>query len=360
MWPYWMLLLLPAAAAFAETRRLATVAYADDTRQLDVEWFWVAVAISLLIGLRYEVGGDWGNYLSNLEQANLQDISDVLTGDEPGYRLLEWFAIQFDWGIVGVNLIGGTFFGFCLAVFCREMPRRWLALTVAIPYLVIVVAMGYTRQGIAIGFAMLGMVAMGRGRVAYFVAWVLLAATFHKSAVLLLPIAALAAARKNLWVVVWVGLTTLVAYWLMLEESIENIRVNYLEAEYQSEGALIRLLMNVVPAVILLLWHKRFVMELPKERLWRWFSIISLGLLVLYFVSPSSTAVDRVALYMLPLQLTVLSYLPGVFGRRGGNDKPFVIAVVLYSAAIQFVWLNYATHAEGWIPYRFYPLEVWF
>ena len=72
--------------------------------------------------------------------------------------MLNWLSIQMDWGILGVNLIGGAIFAFGLVAFCRRQPRPWLALAVAIPYLVIVVAMGYSRQGIALalGDAWLG------------------------------------------------------------------------------------------------------------------------------------------------------------------------------------------------------------
>ena len=73
--------------------------------------------------------------------------------------------------------------------------------------------------------------------------------------------------------------------------------------------------------------------------------------LLLLLVLPSSTAVDRLALYIMPLQIAVLSRLPLILGRRLG-----VLIVVLYSVAIEFVWLNFATHARFWIPYQVYPL----
>ena len=38
-------------------------------------------------------------------------------------------------------------------------------------------------------------------------------------------------------------------------------------------------------------------------------------------------------------------------------DSPVLrVAVMLYSAAVLFVWLGFATHAQYWLPYRFYPL----
>ena len=122
---------------------------------------------------------------------------------------------------------------------------------------------------------------------------------------------------------------------------------------------MVRLLMNSVPAAILLVWQHRFEFAKAERALWRWFAIISIALLGLLLASPSSTAVDRLALYMLPLQLVVFAHLPDVFGRRGRRNDEWVAAVLCYYAAVQFVWLNFASHAEYWLPYRFYPLEAW-
>ena len=359
MWPYWLMFLLAALAALSARRHRLHAATGLRSVKLDEAWIAAVLVLSVLIGLRFEVGGDWPNYVNQVFNARYATIAMVLKGDDPGYLLLNWIGAQTDWDIYGVNLIGGAIFSIGLAVFCRSLPRPWLALAVAVPYLVIVVAMGYSRQGIALGLAMLGLVALGRGKARWFVFWVVLGATFHKSAVILLPIAALASTRNRYWTALWVGVAALGAYMLLLEEAVDSLVTNYVEAEYQSQGAMIRLLMNALPAAILLLWWRRFEFAKAEALLWRWFAIISLTLLGVFLVSPSSTAVDRVALYMLPLQLVVFAHLPDVFGRRGRRNEVLVAAVLFYYAAVQFVWLNYATHAIAWLPYRFYPLEAW-
>jgi hypothetical protein len=224
--------------------------------------------------------------------------------------------------------------------------------------MVLVLAMGYSRQAVALGLAMLGLVGLMRGSTLSFVIWVVLGATFHKTAVLLLPIAALSSSQNRYLTALWVGMVTLAAYGLLLQEAVDVLYSGYIEAGYQSEGALIRLLMNAIPASVLLLWWKRFSFSENEASLWRWFSIISLVLLVVLFVSPSSTAVDRIALYMLPLQLVVFSYFPEVFGRLRSRNQALVIAVLSYYVTVQFVWLNFAGHADYWLPYRFYPLEL--
>lgn len=359
MWPYWLMFLPPALVALSARRHRLHAATGRRSLKLDEAWLAAVLLLTLMIGFRFEVGGDWSVYVGYVYNARYAPIARILEGSDPGYRLLEWISAQMDWGIYGVNLICGAVFSIGLAVFCRSLPRPWLALAVAVPYLVIVVAMGYSRQGIALGLVMLGLVALGRRETRWFVFWVVLGATFHKSAVILLPIAALAATRNRYWTALWVGVAALCAYMLLLEEAVESLMTNYVEAEYQSQGAMIRLLMNAVPAAILLLWRRRFEFIAAEAMLWRWFAIISLALLGLFLVSPSSTAVDRVALYMLPLQLVVFAHLPDVFGRRGRRNGELVLAVLFYYAAVQFVWLNYASHAIAWLPYRFYPLEAW-
>ena len=44
------------------------------------------------------------------------------------------------------------------------------------------------------------------------------------------------------------GITAVVLYYVLLADSVDNLVTNYIEAEYQSEGAAIRLAMNAVPA----------------------------------------------------------------------------------------------------------------
>ena len=112
--------------------------------------------------------------------------------------------------------------------------------------------------------------------------------------------------------------------------------------------------MNVVPAAALLLWRKRFVLPAQDRNLWTIVSLAALAAVVALALSRSSTAVDRVALYMIPLQLFVFSRLPDVLG--GGKQVRFwVNAIVAYYALVLFVWLFFSVHSKYWLPYSFYP-----
>lgn len=308
-----------------------------------------------MIGLRHEVGGDWFNYISHIDMV-AAPLQEALSEGDPAYSLLNWLAAETGLGVYFVNTVCAVLFAWGLVAFCRAQPRPWLALAVAVPYLVTVVAMGYTRQGTAIGLAMLGLVALSDRKTLRFVVFVLLAAAFHKSAVILMPLAILAGTKRRIWTAFWVGLSSLLFYVLLLQESVEVLKINYLEAEYQSQGAAIRVAMNAVPAVLFLWFRRRFVMPQAERTFWIWMSLVALVFVVLLAVSPSSTAVDRVALYWIPLQLFVLSRLPDAIGKPNGLNGLLVKGVVAYSAAVLFVWLFFADHAFAWLPYQFYPL----
>jgi hypothetical protein len=287
---------------------------------------------------------------------SLQEVISI--SKDPAYILLNWLAAETGFGIYFVNTVCAALFTWGLIVFCRAQPRPWLAMVVAVPYLVTVVAMGYTRQGTAIGLAMLGLVALGDRKTFRFVVYVVLAATFHKSAVILMPLAVLAGTKRKIWTVIWVGLSTVLFYVLFLIDTLDVLHTNYIEAEYQSEGAVVRLAMNAMPAMLFLLIRRRFVMPRAERVFWTWMSLGALGLLLLLVVSPSSTAVDRLGLYWIPLQLFMLSRMPNAVGKPTGLNSIWVYWVVAYSAVVLFVWLFFATHASAWLPYQFYPW-VW-
>jgi len=351
MLTYWIMFLVPAMTSLAVSPKPVVVG-----RRMEVSWLMVGVAFALLIGLRHEVGGDWLNYEQNYFDLAGASLSEALAGSDPGYYVINWLSLSVGGDLHFVNAICGTIFSIGLVAFCRAQPRPWLALAVAVPYLVVVVGMGYTRQGLALALAMLGLVALGRGSNAWFVVWVALAATCHKSAVLLVPLAILATPRRRIWTAMWVGISAAVLYGVLLADSVDNLVINYLEAEYQSEGAAVRIAMNALPAAVLLIFRKRFVWEPAERNLWMAMSVLALACVAALVLSPSSTAVDRVALYLIPLQIFVFSRLPDVFG-RGRATRLWVVAVLLYYATVMFVWLFFATHALAWIPYRFYLFE---
>ncbi|MEO9632720.1 MAG: EpsG family protein [Sulfitobacter sp.] len=315
-------------------------------------WLLILLILTVLIGFRYEVGGDWANYLRYITRAYSLDFADLRTLDDPGYWALNILSLTLGFGMTGVNTLGAFIFSIGLVVFCRSTPRPWLALACAQPYLVTVVAMGYTRQSIALGLAMIGLVMLGRGRFVVFIVWVLLGALFHKTAVMLLPIAAFSSSR-NRWLSLGIIISaTLLGYKVLLEDSAVHLVQTYTDQSIASSGALVRLSMNLLPAILFLFYRYRFLIAASERNLWSVFSLLAVGMFVVFFPSNLSTPLDRLALYVLPLQLTVFSHLPDALGVFGKRNQVVIFAILIYYALAMYVWLNFAVHSRYWVPYQ--------
>jgi hypothetical protein len=239
-----------------------------------------------------------------------------------------------------------------VVTFSRAQPMPWLALLVAVPYLIVVVAMGYTRQSVALGLVLVGLTQLGRGHIVRYVVWVVLGALFHKSAVLMLPIAALAASRRRAWTLLWVAITTATGAALLLLDESDQLWKNYVVANYQSQGGQIRVIMNAIPAALLLAFRRRLGVTESERKLWFWMAVFSLACLPL--VSAASTAVDRVALYFIPIQMYVFSRVHRLAPNANGRTA-VVLGTMAYCAVVLFVWLNYASFSPLWVPYQFMP-----
>lgn len=146
-------------------------------------------------------------------------------------------------------------------------------------------------------------------------AWVAVAALFHKTTLILTPMA-IFAGRKNLVALAGVLVT------------------------------------------VELMFRNRIDLTESQITFWSWMSLGGLAFIGLLAVSPSSTAVDRVALNWIPLQLNVWSRWPAAMARNHNAQLPWVVGVLLYSLAVQFVWLFYADHSYLWVQYKLHPW-VW-
>lgn len=341
---YWMMFAVPALALLSPYRAAPELA----------RGLWVAVAaiFAVLIGLRYEVGGDWLPYLEHYEHAIGISFGDALRTSDPGYAVLNWFSARVSGDVYLVNLACGALLMAGVIAFARRQPLPWLALLVAVPYMIIVVGMGYTRQSAAMGLVLLALVALADGRLLRFVVLIACGALFHKSALLLFPLAALASTRHQVWTWTWVTLTGVAMASLILIEYREAFWREYVETGMVSEGGGVRVAMNVLPSLLFLLFHKRLALNEHERRLWSWIALFSLACVPL--VGFASTAVDRVALYFMPIQMLVFSRLHRLVNTRLCRTQ-IALGVIAGYALVQWVWLTFAIHAPYWIPYRFAP-----
>lgn len=345
MIPY--LVIFAIAASFA----LGTWPKSAKTNRSSFFLVLYAILIALMIGFRWQVGGDWSWDVVRMIKYQDLDIIEFMNLIDPGYGVLMWICTNSGFNVWFLHLMGGAIFAFGLAKFCLNEIHPWLAMTVAVPYLVIVVAMGYDRQAVAIGFVMVAMVALQDRSLKRFIGNMILATSMHETALGLMPIF-IFGSRINKFLALIVGGPIFAAgYAYFLQSKAESAVEGYIHTGYSSSGAGIRIAMNAIPALFYIVFRRRFQLTDNQRTFAIVMSMIALAFVVFMILSPSSTAVDRMALYIIPLQLFILGRLPLALAPTPAAYKVLTLGVVTYSLAAMMIWLNFADNAPLWVPY---------
>lgn len=347
MLPYWLLY-----GYFAVASMFGSAKTAEGRTQGRPFLVLGAIIIIFMVGLRFRVGADWNSYQYIFDAARYASFERLLSSGDPGYQVLNWFTWTAGMQVWGVNLVAALVFTWGLVRLATAQPYPWLGMLVAIPYLVIVVAMGYTRQAMALGFIMAGLANFSRGgSIARFIFYVALAGLFHRTAILVVPFAAFVA-RGSKWVnVALIAIAAPLLYYSLLSNHVDDLINAYVKAGYySSSGAAIRMALCVVPALSYFFFRSRMKFTKLEMALWRNFALATLVALVFLLTTTSATAVDRFSLYLLPLQIAVYSRLPFLLK----NEFLPRLILAAFGAFILFVWLNYASNSDSWLPYRYF------
>jgi hypothetical protein len=208
--------------------------------------------------------------------------------------------------------------------------------------------MGYMRQAAAIGFLMYGFTNLVKQRVLIYLLLVLFAGLVHKTAFIFVALVFFLPGSSKISYGLGVGLLIGMLGGAYLFEQVDILVLNYVINTMDSGGAQIRTLMNLPPALIFFANRRKWNLKYKDGWLWGIFAIISIILVPLVFVA--STAVDRIALYLIPLQLVVWARFPELVNGKMRRTSAILI-IAIYYASVQFTWLMYGAHAYCWVPY---------
>lgn len=310
------------------------------------------VFITVFVGYRYQIGVDWTTYETIFLDNVRSSLLDALKQGDSAYSFTNWIVGRAGGQIWHVNLICAALFSYGLIQLCRILPRPGLALAVAVPNLVIITAMGYTRQAVAVGCIMLACHHF-RGVFHWkWIGWLCLALFFHKSAFLVFP-AFLLASNKHRWVSIVVGgVLAFAALLLIVSSGLNDILSLYLEGDIDSSGALPRILVCSSGGVAFLLIKDRQALFVDRSKLFRNMAMMMVALLPLYFLVPSRTIMDRIGVLLIPMQSVAYAGLAASFAMRNRHlELPFTMMVIAAYGGQMLVWFLYATFASYWIPY---------
>ncbi|WP_310535273.1 EpsG family protein [Novosphingobium sp.] len=301
---------------------------------------------------RYETGGDWLTYDEMFEDMRVDTLAYAMTRTDPLYGFFNWLSAQLGTGIYLVNGVCCLVLAYGVVRVATSFREPWLAVLIAVPYLLIVVGFGYVRQGAAIGMMLLAIASMDRSNPIRTLVYLAIAVAFHSTAALTIPLFVFGMAPRNKLLATAAGVVGAAAFVFVLAPRLNSFELGYLEAEYDSGGAAARLVMSLVPSALIVLRWRHFVAGAKVRPVWLMMAVANFIAVVALVLSPSSTAVDRIALFFSVIQMAAFGEfraLAGVSDRMAQFTRLILIGVAV---AVQSVWLIFGTHAIFWVPYQ--------
>jgi len=343
MFPYVMIFVIPALLSLFQPAN-------KPWKSLRI-WVPIWIIYTLFIGLRHEVGTDWVNYLDMFHrEVPWMDYYDALRHGDPAYWLMQVWVYDNGWDIHVLNLFSATLFMTGLVIFLRRLPNPFLGLVITVAYTVIAVAMGYVRQGIALGFTFWAITALMDRKFVKYIILIVLAAAFHKSAVIMLGIGLFQGGKGKYIKTLAAFIIGVGVYAAFMSGEEERLVKTYIESGMHSMGAYMRVLMNVMPAM-LFLWYRKKWKQLWPESYMLWFLMAWASIIAMFLLPVSTTAVDRMSLYFIPMQIAILTSFPVLLAGKI-SPKITISLIIGYYGAMYFGWLMFAKWAPMWLPYR--------
>jgi hypothetical protein len=308
------------------------------------------VALSLFLGLRREVGGDWDSYLLIFTGQGSGFWPGVSKGDLL-YTLLNSLAYNAGAGIWLVNLACGSLLSAGIILFCSRQPSPAMALTLAIPVLIVIVGLAFTRQSAAIGLLLLAHELLLRDRRLKALAALLCAVGFHWSAAAFLPLAFCKwrdwqlSARLCALMGVAAAAAAVALYHLNPGLVLEVAGTN------AAAGVFLRAGFTAVALVIALTLASPS--ELRGRADWDVVSYCSvLAAFALCLAPVMSTIADRTNHYLIPYQMVLLPFAAERISQKASRHAA-ELALAAISAALFLLWLMRSEYAATcWFPYR--------
>ena len=311
----------------------------------------IAALLTVFIGLRYYIGVDWITYELIFIDVRSMSLWNALAYGDGAYSLINWVVAKFGGWVWHVNLICALIFSTGLVLFCAKLPKPGLAIATAVPTLIIITAMGYTRQAAALGCIMIAYTQF-KGAISWrWMAWLLLAVFFHKSAIVAFPLFALSGTQHR-WLTILISAVALSSITLtLLVQNFSSVVALYIGGEMESSGALPRIGIGFLIGMLFFLIKDSGIFG-ERNLLVRNAAICMIAFLPLYLIFDTSTLIDRFAIIFLPFQCAICAGVVASIDSKGILGPIVNLLLLLVYATILLAWLMFSTYSSYWLPYE--------
>lgn len=320
-----------------------------------VVYFIFMVVLTIFVGFRYKIGGDWSAYNEIYDSYKYLSFFESLFFIDPGYSLINmlgsFLKINEIWF---VNFISAAIIFIFLYKAFDKLGKYWLCLLIYFPYHILVVSLGYTRQSIAVAILLYAFFMLFENKNSKFIFFVIIASIFHKTAIIFLlfyPILLLIKKGKILYIYQILSIF-IISYVLYLSSLSEGSIYTSGSEGLSSSGVFMRLSMHVIPLSFYFLLRNKLFKIKNYYLFLDYFVLLIFYCLVLAFFF--STLADRFNLYLIFFDLYVL--ISVYMSLKDINNKNiFILVLTLFYTAFIVLWLLTSDFVKiAWIPYQNY------
>tara|TARA_R110000851_G_scaffold289629_1_gene443778 strand:- start:4611 stop:5681 length:1071 start_codon:yes stop_codon:yes gene_type:complete len=309
----------------------------------------------LFMGTRYWVGCDYFGYLSRFNNIDYSGgFLSYFLMEEPGFHLLNYFVHSLGLGYVWLILISSLIILICYIRFSFLSARPLLVLALFFPVMIVQLGMSGLRQAVAAGFVLMALASFTAMRKLSFVAFILLASTFHKSAIVFFPLFFLIGRDISGFKLLSASFVFLPLVGFLLGDRLDVYQDRYVDQIYgesSSRGALIRYVLILIPYAVFL-----YVRDTVKQLLPRFYPLMNLFMFLTVAVFPlaifSTTALHRMIYYLMPVSILVFVSCVPYFLKPRFLRVSILVPALIYGVYL-VGWFGSSRHADScYVPYK--------
>lgn len=347
MFPYLTMLMVPSFFSVTGGKRLSTVL-----------WGMTFLLFVIFVGLRFEVGPDWGSYARMHSFLQYQDIFEALTQTESFSYLLFWVSTNTGFHVYLTNVVAAIILLFGVFSFACRTFNPWLALVSATPYFIFVFGMSGIRQAMAAGVMLFLLSQWERFSFMKRGAYILVAALFHTSALVNSVFLVTQMHIRLLYKVLLSGLILLLTFYIgtsvpLFSENMLKYQERYIDnpESRESFGSLYHIGLILIPAVLGLMFRKRISENIHNQQLFKFGLYAPLCVFAINFIDFfSTTLASRLTIYLYFVPMMIYPALVPLFGKKGKVLMTF--AIILFHVLVLVTWFTFGNHAYRYIPYQ--------
>ena len=257
-----------------------------------------------------------------------------------------------EYNIYIINIFCAFLFIGSLFLFAFNQNKPILVLFVALPYIINVIGMGYTRQSVGYAFLIFSILALQKNKNLLFFVLIIIGSLFHKSLILFL-ILYFVNFNFNLKGITLLIVLASISFVLIIYklDTIQFYIYHYLgEGKHlSSTGTVFRYLINLIPCLFILYYGTNFLTNKSEKKILSLLILFTFSGLLFYQYAP--TAFDRMGLYLTIVQLYFYSNLDLIIKNNFFRKFVYLFMYSFYFT-INYVWLNFSTYKNEWVPYN--------